>query len=331
MEITKIIISILILIFLYGCGNGGDKDTIINPEEIYSGTEGLFLSFLENTPPPQVYENENFPVAMSLENRGANDIQEGYLAITLDKDYMLLDKSSLSATQNKIRFKDIDHIQFNLEGKSLLNPVGSQDKLTFSIDALQLEKMSETHRSPIIMTACYDYQTKLSQTVCIDADMYNLKVKEKACQVQDYELNSQGAPVAITKIETSMGSSEEELNPRFTIYFENKGTGQTIDNNFVREACYASSKDPLNFEKWNKVKAKAFLTRSGEKIQLDCDISDETRKDVEVRLRDNQEKIRCLARDSFNTGARTFSTVLLIELAYGYTESIAEEVNIDKV
>ena len=317
-----------IILFLAGCGGRrSDEHTITDPTKIYTGTQGLMINFLENTPPASVYENEMFPVGISLKNSGASDIKDGYIAITLDKDYMWLDMSSLSSTQRRIRFKDEEHIRFSMEGKSVENPMGSEDRLTFLLNAQQLEKMSEYHDSPVIITACYDYQTKLSQTVCIDSDLYNLKVKEKSCEVQDYSLDGQGAPIAITLIESEMSPSSKGIVPQFTIHVENKNYGQAIDSDNIKDACYASS---LDYQKWNLIKAKATLFGGGGEIDLDCDISGDSTT-ANVYLRDNQAKFRCSMKQALRDDAGTFSTVLSVTLTYGYTETIGQEVRINKI
>ena len=82
------------------------------------------IDFLENAPPTAVYENEYFPIGLSMSNEGAADISNGYLAISLDKDYMWVDRASLDTTESKLRFRDENHISFDMDGKSIENPFG---------------------------------------------------------------------------------------------------------------------------------------------------------------------------------------------------------------
>src|SRR3989338_2258133 len=89
--IKKIMILIVVL-FILGC-TGQNKDSgPITDVDIYKGTEGLVMKFLENAPPDEIFEESLFGAGIELENRGAFNIENGYLSLGLEKDYMEIEE-----------------------------------------------------------------------------------------------------------------------------------------------------------------------------------------------------------------------------------------------
>ncbi|GAG33164.1 unnamed protein product, partial [marine sediment metagenome] len=94
-KIIKIVIIILIVLIIIGC-KGKKSSKPVTREDLYTGTDGLVFNFLKNAPPDQVYastetERSQFNVVIDLENKGAFNIEEGYLTLILEDDYMSID------------------------------------------------------------------------------------------------------------------------------------------------------------------------------------------------------------------------------------------------
>lgn len=323
---NKILIMFFVLIFLIGCK--GQKDSRARTEdEIHKGTDGLVMSFLKNAPPPQVYasteeERSQFNVVVNLENKGAYDIENGYLTLILENDYMSIDYWSVAGEGS---FTGDSQIMFNLEGKSLSNPFGGEEIVTVQVNARKFpETLSETHTSSILLASCYRYQTNMHKNVCVDTDIYNLRNLDKACEVKDLSLTDQGAPVAVTKVEVEMLPHENEgkVKPLFTIYVENKGVGEVIraDESAISNACSSESLK-IGENDLNVVYIKAYL--SGEEYELECNPK-------YIKLRNKKGFIRCNLKEGKDKKYGTYKSPLIIELYYGYMQTKSKEVEIRK-
>lgn len=334
--ILKKIIVVMVLLFICGCKVGKKEYTpTITSKDIYSGKDGLVMGFLENAPPKEVFEKSVLPIGMRLDNKGAYDIKRGYLSIGLEKDYMELNQDSLKSINEKVNFGDSEHITFDLKGKNIEHPNGEHEIITFSADTKDLgltDPQSEYHDTLVSITSCYEYQTRSVETVCIDTDVYGFKKREKPCEVKTLSLNSQGAPVAVTEIESEMLSDKYNpsiIKPRFTITVKNLGNGEVIKKEKVDDAC---SSQPMGREEWNNVNVKAYISTMDEKNKLDCDIINEGKNDDGVIiLKQKEDSIKCVYEEGFDETKGAFSSLVYIVLDYGYTETISREVKIKKV
>jgi len=338
MKTNKIIVMLVMLLFISGCGSFKKEYTpTITSKDIYTGKDGLRMEFFENTPPKEIFENSPLPIGLKIYNEGAYDIENGYLSISLEKDYMSLDEASLRSINDMFNFKDPQHIQFSLKGKTIEHPKGEQDVVTFNAKTTEnlskIDPQSEYHNSLISITSCYKYQTKAVETVCIDTDVYGFKQREKSCKVEAISLSSQGAPVAVTKIESEMVPSTDDtsiIKPRFIITVKNLGNGEVIREDKVEGAC---SSERLGQGEWNNIKVKAYIsTMTDEKNKLDCNIIGGDKYDNgTLILKQKEDSIRCSYEEGFKQIKGTFSSPLYIILDYGYTDTISKDVKIRKV
>ena len=338
----KYIWLILVLLLLVGCNilKKGEYTPTITSKEVYTGKEGLTMEFFENSPPDEVFENSPFPVSMSLTNKGAYNIKEGYLSIGFEKEYMGIIEDSLISINDKVNFRD-SKIIFDLKGKDIENVKGDKEVVTFNFKTKELSKtdpQSDLHTSLISVTSCYKYQTRAVETVCIDADIYGYKKREKSCEVETISLDSQGGPVAVTKIESEMlsdGNDHSRIKPRFVITVKNLGNGQIIkgDDEIIKSAC---SSDPIGYKDWNMVRAEVYLSYIDEgnkdKNKLDCDVNDTgLHNDGILNLKGKEDKIRCTYEEGFKEEKGSFSSPLHIILNYGYTDTASKEVRIKRL
>ena len=209
-------------------------------------------------------------------------------------------------------------IRFNLKGKSIALPTGDQKTEVIRAKAKKISGQSEMHVSKILTSICYPYQTKKNIDVCIDTDIYNIKNMKKVCNVRDITLTTQGAPVAITKIESEMLSSEDGnvVKPSFKIYIKNVGDGIVFAKEKVNDAC---SSAPLKYEELNAVEIKVMM--SGEELQC---------REKILKLKGNKDNARCTLESGISTEKSVYTTPLTIELNYGYSTSISKDILIKK-
>lgn len=331
-----IILIVMIVLLVIGC-KGGGNGTPITDINIYQGTEGLTLEFLQNMPAEKLLENEPFSIGLLIKNKGAFDINipeegavinkgdkpnNGLISISVEEDYMV-----------PVNYGEESEL-IELKGKSRYNIKGEQIIKRFDTKTKLIDPRSEAHTSAIYATACYRYQTKAVADVCVDTDIYNTKPGEKTCGMKTITLTSQGAPIAVTKIEqgiiTKAIEGKDYVFPQFLIYIQNKGNGQVINQTKVKEACSASG---IKKEDLNRLNMEAMLNDK----PLFCEIKP-------LRLIDEEDYVRCGMYDKDKTEqenvaegngydksmVNSFFTPIKIVLDYGYTFTISKQVTIEK-
>jgi hypothetical protein len=319
------------LLIVAGCEGGrlfgkGSKDTKpLTDADVRKGVQGLTMDFVQNAPPERIFENTAFPIVVNLKNMGAFDIGDnentpditergGVLVFGFEKAYVGV------ATPN-----DKSKQEFDVKGRSIYNPDGDEEFRELNAKTKEIGAQSETQPSTIFATACYPYQTILGASVCVDTDVYDIGKGKKACAVKDLVFaEGQGAPVAITKIETRMFPDGDKVKPHFIIYIENKGNGEVIKLNKVDTAC---SSGALDYEDFNAIDLVVSLSDKN----LNCNVGEEASESTEIRLRGKEDMVRCTLNEGVDIGRDAYITPLKIELNYGYTFTISKGIIIEKV
>jgi len=302
-ELKLSIIMIMLIIFLNGCdtGNNNQQDEF-SFENVHSGTDGLLMSFFPNAPPSEVTEQEDFQVILSLNNHGASDIKGGILRL-ITEDYVKLQE---------------DKKTFDLQGKNKFDLNGETKPISFSLTSNNIENQSQAQQTSIIAVACYQYSTLVKENVCVDADYLNLNnYQNKVCTVQSHSLSSEGGPVEVSLIEPKFASKEGKIKPVYIVHIRNAGQGQVIKLEDVEKVCTSS---PLKKDSFNTVYIKAKLGLK----DLDCKGND---KDNSIHISDGEGIAKCSMQQTIEN-TPPYTSILQIELDYGYTESISTTVNI---
>ncbi len=294
----SILIGLLFLLAIAGCTQNGD-DAPITDIDVRQGTDGITMEFTENAPPEMVFENSDFSVGIDLKNKGASDINNGYLVFGFEEAYVSTAGS--------------DKVTFSIKGKSMYNPEGDEELIKVTATAGGVGEQSETHPAVISATVCYPYKTIFGSDVCIDTDIYREEIGRMGCSVEDLTFpGGQGAPVAVTKVKTKM-LPDNKL--QFLIHIENKGNGGVISSDKVEDVC---SSKPLKPEDFNKIKISASLLGKS----LECG-------DGTIRLKDGGARVECKSSTSI-TDPDAYTTPLGIILEYGYTSSISTGIVMEK-
>ena len=292
----------LILILLAGCQFGSQKKETFEIPEIHSGTEGLVMEFIENAPPKETYERSLFPIVVEMKNRGAYEIRGGIFTVGYENQYMSI--------------KEQDVGRFDLPGKTMYNPEGEFIRIPITAEAKQLGPQQTKYDSALSFNACYAYRTEASAFVCVDTDLLGQN-KNKVCSPSDVDLKQgQGAPIAITSLETRMLPSENPAMARadFIIHFDNLGTGEPMSSREIVDACTGK---PVG--EWGTISIAS--ARLSEK-QLQCNP-----KTIKLGERDN--KMVCSVEVEKIRG--TYNAPVRIDLDYGYMQTINTGVAIVKV
>lgn len=297
------IIIILALLVINGCSNQTNNSKII-----HTGTKGLVIEKLPGTP-TTIYEGESFSLGVFLKNQGSEDITRGILRVNFDDYFMEL---------NKIDSKEGISKEVKLKGKSIENPAGDSDYLEYVFNSKPLGVIRDSVNVKINFNTCYDYKTDLTTEVCIDTRSRTSDQRTFACKAKTFTSNTgQGAPIAITKIETELirVSSNNMIKPVFRIYIKNTGKGYTL----TPEPSLCDN-PTINTDKINKLKIKAWISSN---IELTCN------PEI-VRINSGETIARCSVKDEDLNNLRVkttnYITILRVLLEYNYVDT--EEFNL---
>lgn len=293
-------------ILLVACPQQGQGPTFQANYKV--GIAGLEAKFLPSSPPATVFANENFQVSIELDNKGGYDIPPDQAAIGLVTD------PNTALTDPTAPYLTFPSEGQPMEGKSSINPDGGTETKTYQMIAKPLSPQSDQQDSIIQAKICYPYNTELSTDVCVDTDIEN-KLTKKPCKITNPSLNGQGAPVAVTALETNLIPSGGTLKPRFTITIANKGQGQVVQQDIIQSLCEKGSGQPFKLIVHIE---DAFL---GER-QLTCNPRD--------LVLTTDDKIVCTYTQGIPLNIPPFTTPLVVKLSYGYFQVITKTVTVKK-
>ena len=307
------LVAFFILLMLVGCAKKSAEQKFDK-----TGTEGIVASFIAGQPPDKIYAElnsaNNLDVVLEIRNKGAypepgkgsgvNGLGPRFGRIYLsgydEKIITNLDKPKDATKQ--------DLSDLALEGKSAINPNGGQDLIAFT-GIIDYNKLNVNIYEPILQaTACYYYETETGPSVCIDPQPYS--TIEKVCQAQDLSLSSQGAPIAISRIDQETFATKTQ----FRITIKNVGSGEVAEPDQSRCSTQTLDRDQID-----KVRLEfARVSTDG----IDCgpfvDNSVKSSSGV-VRLINGEGSIICeLPSDLYSNKINAYTTPLSIRLSYTY-------------
>ncbi len=322
----------VLTVFITACQQSGP-----GPLNVYTGTEGLTINFLENNPPSEAYENSEIVVAAEIWNKGAHPLNEtgdNYAVVHLNFDTLYFKGQN---QQIYPLFAPSQTQKLIIQGKSETWPTGEKTIMQMAnLKVNEIPGVREMPKTTVEASICYPYTTILSQNICIDGDIYDLD-KNPVCRNRGtYTFSGQGAPISIYKLEVDMipaGLVQGEtttfgqqttmmsLKPSFKITMRNVGGGVVFTPNiylFTDEVCSISNryyeKDNINV-----VRVKAYLGNE----ELKCI------GDSELTLYSNEGSIRCEVPEGKTYQInRNYESLLTIQAEYYYRTSTTKTIQI---
>lgn len=152
------------------------KQSIVIPK-VYEGTQGVDAWFVQNAPPNEVFEDQLFEIAFSLENKGAFDIENGVYVV---------------GVPNEILTSDSVVGRFNLKGKSVFNPFGESKIIKLSARARELGAQVARVPAGLNLDLCYPYHTEVSTQVCINPEPIMIAKPKTVCAPSAQSFSGQG-------------------------------------------------------------------------------------------------------------------------------------------
>jgi len=317
-----IAVAVLTIFLLGGCSNllsfgkGNQKELAVTQESLRTGTDALVFSFNENSPPKQAYEGQNVPVAFTLSNKGASNIQNGKLILSYD-DAFLQNLNEPWKEYDESVSSSGNLVSFTMAGKSIDNPEGEIQ--VYSKNFMAAKSIGANRQSvdaSIIATACYDYQTQKSIPICIDTIPYqNIN---KPCKTSAVTLDSEGAPLAITKVTPTLVPKINGYELTVDIDLANKGKGQLYQKGQTESACGGNSV-PQNIITEEEIELRL---GSDEQNNFKC-------SPLPLKITGTDSSLRCTYNQIIPI-SQPYSTALFISIGYGYSSSISTQTKILK-
>ena len=314
--VTGNLLAILMLAFVLGC-TPTEKDS---KDWVPTGTKGLTIQFLDNFPRDKYLvgnNKEDINIIIDIKNEGAQTMGNDAPARFKGGSVYLsgFDQQVISIPRGGRGLASL-----YLPGISSTSQTGSIDSVKFEGSINPQNILVDNYDLRILATVCYPYRTNAGPSVCIDPTPFDFD-QGQVCEMGPKTLTSQGAPIAVTRIEQEAFTDSIQ----FKIYFENAGSGDVINIDKLGQ-CNPFSADPLGREDFDRVKLVNVF--AGTK-QLQCGPFTNEGPGV-VRLIDGKGYVICNLDISQEASNVAYLTSLNIELEYGYRSSISKPITISK-
>ena len=323
------ILFIILLISISGCT--GKKGSTKSVEEIRTGTEGIVINFLPNTPPDKIHIEQGadeslttFQVVLEVRNKGAYPQPDDGVPSPIGRIFLSGYDTNILAFD-----KNVEELSGKpLDGKSTINQNGGLDFITFNGQILTGNLNVENYEPIIQATACYNYITIAGPSVCIDPNPYSTVKEKKVCEVKSILLQSQGAPVAVINIDEEAFATKTQ----FKITIKNIGGGEVIHDRAL-DKC-APTGEKLSRENIDKV--YLIGAKVGTK-SLNCGPFIGSQGAVvyggsgDIRLLNNEGFVICeLSSKDYSNTKSAYTTPLTVNLLYGYRTTIEKKIQIKR-
>lgn len=322
-----IIISIIMLFLISACkGNSDAKEQL---ENLRSGTLGLTAGFLPNNPPETIHveqeQDNKFDIVLEVSNKGVYPQPEDGIKLNGRLYLSGYDKDIVEITAPSIELSTLA-----IDGKSSINLNGGSDLAVFKASIDHSKLPVERYEPTLLATACYNYITIAGPSVCIDPDPYATIKQKKVCEAGSITLSSQGAPVAVVRVDTEAFASKTQ----FKITIKNVGNGEVLksqQDQGMLQKCDPFGASRIEREDINKVYLEEASLGN---IGLDCwPFAEEQVKAASghVRLLDGEGSIICeIVKDSYASTNAAYTSPLRIKLSYGYKINAERKISIKK-
>jgi hypothetical protein len=252
---------------------------------------------MTNSPPYMIYADDtSFPVSLEVRNKGVYP-SENDGGITADIYFVGFDKNIITG---------LDYLDVNFDSgdaRTRYNPEGGYTMANteaYVENNLFTNAKIDSYSATIKAVMCYPYKTFVAEEVCVDPNP-NRNSNLDICSPGNKASGSQGAPVAVTNIE----SVAQRGKARFVITIRNVGGGEVIDLAHLG-SCADSDLLHSNF---NKIRIDKAELSNG--IGLDCIPSGD------INLINGQATVVCKA-DYIDDSSPAYNTILSMEISYGY-------------
>ena len=284
-----LLLTISLLLVISGCSGDGTSGQY---EKVYTGEEGIVLTFLPDSPKNVYTQDESINLQIEVSNNGRYDYPEG--AVFIDG----FDKQAVFFSSTKKQLPP-------LNGKSLSNPKGDVVFLQFEESQGVKVPYGDSYKAVLQATSCYHYQTYATTNACIIPDINDINKGKTTCSPQTKKLQTQAAPVAVTQVEERITRDLVQ----FIITIENIGDGRIISFDKLHKCPYELEPKEVDI---------VYLTAQIDTLgEADCG-------ENIVQLFNKKGVIICkfITRPEISS----YETLLQITLDYGYSSVIKKDI-----
>ncbi|MBN2367626.1 hypothetical protein JXC34_01305 [Candidatus Woesearchaeota archaeon] len=288
---TTLLFLMALLLVLGSCTDGGSQSGESNWR---TGSEGIKMNFVSNSPPAEVLNGQEVNVIVEYTNKGAQDLYNAFFYLT-------------GYDSTILPFTMTDSPSLPLYGKSAFNPDGSYSDFVGWRATANPPSDVDSLQQDILVTACYSYSTIANPEICIDPKKYEY-TDTASCSFDVRNLgSSQGGPIAVSAVKSKTTSDKIILE----IHFENKGGGisftQGLDNCHVN--LEIKNSNTFNVQSVSLSGGRSFICKPGNPI----------------RLTNGKGFIICEMPISGNS---YYVSPLMIHLQYNYRQSISKQITV---
>ena len=319
----EILFILLLLISATGCGLIGKEDD--DSGDFKRVDAGLEMEFVANSPGDKYLiggeegAEEDIDIIIDLRNKGTfpegDKFPGGAIYLGGFDDNIIVMKSKSKALKGEF-----------LPAASTLNPMGGFNTIEFDGDIIGGEIAIDEYNPTIMATACYPYATKASPTVCIDPLPFDER-QEKVCRIGSQTLPSQGAPIAVTKIEQEAATGKIQ----FKIHIKNTGGADVFKpGDDTLNKCSPLGGGRLDRKDFDRVVLKK-VQIGGTDLLGDgrCSPFADGTNNI-IRLFNGEGFVICILTVR-NDVQSAYTTPLNIELGYNYRSTISKQIRIKKL
>lgn len=292
-------VVVLGLLLVSGCV-GSDNPASV---DFRTGKDGIVTKLYSPNLQYKIYEGSPFEMSFEVANKGSYSAPNGKIVLSgYDQEIISFDDSIADGTAIKILPI--------IYGKSESSYNGEIKFIDFKSSNGPILKYGDSYSTIIIADVCFEYETFATPVVCLLPDPSEIR-RDKSCIPKNQNMDSQGAPVAVTMV-------EQESLPgivNFLITVENVGNGDVIspgDENIHNCPFY------LNEQNTDYIKAEVSIHG------LTAPVCTPNEK---IKLVNGKGKFIC--RFILN-GETAYNSELEIKLSYNYHHSTTHNIDISK-
>lgn len=298
----RIILLLGLVVFLSACSGGGDG-SLPSTAHAFSGNDGVTINFLDDVFDdeylnPKEDDTRQIKIGVQVLNEGA-----------VDTDNILL----VLSTEGNVISSRIRERVLSLFGRARLvaaeNNIGGRSLVDFDAVVHHVKlPPSGVWNSIIEVAACYPYETRAGQTICINTKHFSLSDIKPLCETKDVKLRTQGAPVAVTRIETILegeGAGITSVRPTFRIFIKNVGGGEIIQQGNYQVACRSEG---VGENYYDQIRVSGSFGIDA----LECE------QTLRFKRNDQENFVTCESSRSYPVQDPVFERQLEVVLSYGY-------------
>ncbi|MFQ5474237.1 MAG: hypothetical protein ACE5DM_00205 [Candidatus Nanoarchaeia archaeon] len=312
-----VILMICSVALLLGCGEKKEQTTSTGSQFV-GGSEGLGISFVEGTPPPEVLDKDQpFGISIKLSNKGEYDIED---ASKVTVKLTGFDPADFGVSASDMEQKSPEPLlgaQKDAQGNPVQGTIVTMDFPTSGASFSHQVEIAGSVTYNVKADVCYEYGSTANSKLCVLEDILGTTGKKgELCTISEKKtVDKSGAPVQVESFTESVSSANKVA---FVFKVKHTGSGDVHEKG-------STCGDEFNLK--NKVTVKVDtgitdgLTCSG--LQ-NGQASGSTYEGVATLLNGERE-IRCTQTIS---SPSDFEKLVRIDLGYDYSQNVIKTVQV---